>query len=203
MHARTVILALGAVALAAPAAAQAPAATAKTLARPAAQPQAAKPDAAKPDAAKSNAAANAAATPAAAPAATPELQPTGAAAPAAPPPAAYAYQPEGRRDPFLNLVGAGADTSGEPGARPDGLAGLMVNEISVRGVVRSQGALVAAVQGPDNRTYVIRRGDKLLDGIVKAITEEGLTIVQDVNDPLSVVKQREVQRLLRSLEDAK
>ena len=38
---------------------------------------------------------------------------------------------------------------------------------------------------------------------MKSITPQGLVIVQDVNDPLSLVKQREVRKLLRSLEDAK
>jgi hypothetical protein len=30
-----------------------------------------------------------------------------------------------------------------------------------------------------------------------------LVIVQDINDPLSIERQREVRKLLRSLEDAK
>jgi hypothetical protein len=46
-------------------------------------------------------------------------------------------------------------------------------------------------------------GDKLADGVIKAVTLQGLVIVQEVNDPLSLVKQREVTRRLRSLEDAK
>jgi hypothetical protein len=62
---------------------------------------------------------------------------------------------------------------------------------------------MAMVQGPDNRTHIVRQGDKLLDGTVRAVTPEGLVIVQDVTDPLSLVKQREVRRLLRSLEAAK
>ena len=49
----------------------------------------------------------------------------------------------------------------------------------------------------------MRQGDKLADGAVKAVTAEGLVIVQEVNDPLSLVKQREVRKPLRSLEDAK
>ena len=44
---------------------------------------------------------------------------------------------------------------------------------------------------------------KLADGIVKNVTSEGLVFIQDINDPLSVQKQREVRKLLRSLEDAK
>ena len=59
------------------------------------------------------------------------------------------------------------------------------------------------VQAPDKKTYVIHQGDKFADGVVKAVTTQGLVIVQDVNDPLSLVKQREVRKMLRSLEDAK
>jgi hypothetical protein len=122
--------------------------------------------------------------------------------PPPPPGEGFTYDPEGRRDPFLNLLaaGTGADLSAK---RPEGTAGLATAEVSVRGVVSSRGALVAMVQGPDNRTHVVRQGDKLLDGVVKAVTPEGLIIVQDVTDPLSLVKQREVRRLLRSAEAGK
>jgi nucleoid-associated protein YgaU len=140
------------------------------------------------------------ATDAPAPAATP--QPPTPVAPAAGPEAeTYTYQIEGRRDPFLNLLGT-VDTRGLT-QRPEGVAGLQTAELSVRGVVQTSGAFIAMVQGPDNRTHIVRQGDKLMDGLVKAVTAEGLVIVQDVNDPLSLIKQREVRRLLRTLEAAK
>jgi len=69
--------------------------------------------------------------------------------------------------------------------------------------VLAGGALVAMIQGPDNKTYIVHPGDKLLDGAIKSITPQGLVIEQEVNDPLSVVKQREIRKLLRGLEDAK
>jgi Tfp pilus assembly protein PilP len=122
--------------------------------------------------------------------------------PLPPPGEGFAYDPEGRRDPFLNLLAAGTDTK-LSAQRPEGIAGLTTAEVSVRGVVSSRGALVAMVQGPDNRTHIVRQGDKLLDGTVKAVTPDGLIIVQDVTDPLSLVKQREVRRLLRSVEAGK
>ena len=118
------------------------------------------------------------------------------------PPENYSYDPDGRRDPFMNLLGTGA----EPrigSARPEGAGGISVNELSVRGIMRSQGTLIAMIQGPDNRTYVVHPGDKLLDGVIKTVTLQGLVIVQEVNDPLSLVKQREVTKRLRPLEDAK
>jgi Tfp pilus assembly protein PilP len=70
----------------------------------------------------------------------------------------------------------------------------------VRGVMQSRGGFYAMVQGPDGKTYMIRAKDKLLDGTVKAVNAEGLVIVQEVNDPLSLVKEREITKKLRSLE---
>jgi hypothetical protein len=114
----------------------------------------------------------------------------------------YTYDPAGRRDPFLTLIGAGVEPRA-PVKRGEGSTGLLVAEISVRGVVQGRGSLVAMVQGPDNRTYLMHTGDKLVDGTIKAVTPQGLIIMQEVNDPLSLVKQREVRKLLRSFEDAK
>jgi len=143
-------------------------------------------------------------TPAAPAGAAPAATPVPAAPPsAADPQSTYTYQREGRRDPFLSLLGAGVEPRTPGARRGEGTAGMTVAEISVRGVVQSRGELVAMVHGPDNRTYLVHQGDKLADGMVKTITPQGLVIVQDVNDPLSLIKQREVRKLLRSLEDGK
>jgi len=132
------------------------------------------------------------------------------AAPSAPAPAAadpqatpYSYNPEGRRDPFLGLTNGSAD--GKSVAKPTaaGIAGLRVDELSVRGIMQSRERLVAMVQGTDNRTYVIHQGDKLADGVVKSITPQGLVLVQDVSDPHATEKTREVRKPLRTPEDDK
>jgi Tfp pilus assembly protein PilP len=127
-------------------------------------------------------------------AATPQTAP--------PPPENYTYTPDGRRDPFLNLLGQGAEAP-VVGRRGEGAAGLTVAEITVRGVLKSQGALIAMIQAPDKKTYIVHEGDKFIDGTVRSVTPQGLVIVQDVNDPLSLVKQREIQKLLRSQESVK
>jgi type IV pilus assembly protein PilP len=138
--------------------------------------------------------------------------PPAAAAPAAPaaaapspaPVEAFIYNPEGRRDPFVSLLRGGTDSRGvrrTPGV--EGVAGLSVNEISVRGVVASKSGYVAMVTGPDSKTYLVRANDKLLDGTVKSVTAQGLVILQEVNDPLSLVKQKEIRKMLRGLEEGK
>jgi len=141
--------------------------------------------------------------------AAPSGQTTPAPAPVAPqvpeptPPDPYSYSPDGRRDPFLSLLGVGADRGGAAPRRGDGVAGMTTAEISVRGILQSRGILIAMVQGPDNRTYMLRQGDQLADGAVQAVTADGLLIVQEVNDPLSLVKQRMVRKPLRAAEDVK
>ncbi len=137
--------------------------------------------------------------------------PTSPAAPAAaaPPPAVepqgYTYDPQGRRDPFISLLRRGSDvtrTTG-PGTRPNGLPGLETSEVTLKGTIASQGGFVGILQGSDQKTYIVRAGDRLLDGTIKAITPDSMVITQQVTDPLSLEKQREVRKLLRQTEEAK
>ncbi len=112
--------------------------------------------------------------------------------------AGYSYDPAGRRDPFVSLTARGGELPGASGARPAGPAGLLVNEITVKGVLKSpKGGFIALVQAPDGRTYITHAGDKVFDGTVKAITQDAVVFSQDVNDPLSLVKQREVRKAIR------
>jgi len=162
--------------------------------------------------------AHAQAAPPAAPAAAPAA-PT-AAAPAAETPAAptaedqtandkpgsaaepqgFTYNPDGRRDPFVSLVRRGVDSAGPKMA---GLGGLGTSEVSLRGVLTSEGDFVGILHGVDSKNYIVRVGDKLSDGTIRSISKDSVVILQQVNDPLSLEKQREVRKLLRQTEEAK
>jgi Tfp pilus assembly protein PilP len=121
-----------------------------------------------------------------------------AAAPA--PAVGYSYNAEGRRDPFISLTGRGTGGS-EPATRPAGLAGVLINEISLKGIVKETAGFYGLVQGGDAKTYTVRIGDRLMDGTVKAITADAVVFSQDVNDPLSLQKQREIRKSLRPGEE--
>ena len=117
-----------------------------------------------------------------------------------PPAGAFTYDPAGRRDPFVSLVGRGS--SQQPtGARPAGLPGMLINDVSLKGIMKERAGFIALVQGPDKKTYAVRAGQRLFDGSVKSITQDAVVFSQDVNDPLSVVKQKEVRKTLRSGEE--
>ena len=119
------------------------------------------------------------------------------------PPADYAYAVAGRRDPFISLLARGEDASTAPAKRVDGVGGLQTAEIAVRGIVLNRGAWAAIVKAPDGKVYTIRTGDSLLDGKVSTVTPQYVAVVQEVRDPLSVEKQREVRKYLRGGEEVK
>jgi Tfp pilus assembly protein PilP len=136
------------------------------------------------------------------PAPTPPLPATPAArgaaqkAPSEPTPA-YSYDPRGRRDPFVSLLSRGTETRA-PGTRATGPQWLSIGEVTVKGIVRDRSGFIAMIQGPDTKTFIVRSGEKLMDGTVKAITADSVVFSQDVNDPLSMVKQKEVRKTVRS-----
>jgi Tfp pilus assembly protein PilP len=139
--------------------------------------------------------------PAAAPA-TPAKAP--ASVPAPPEPQGFTYNPEGRRDPFMSLLTTGGSILGSSqGMRPSGLGGLTAAEVSLKGTMQSRTGYVALVQGADNKTYIVRPGDKLFDGTVRAVTANAMVILQQVNDPLSLEKEREVRKVIRQTDEAK
>jgi Tfp pilus assembly protein PilP len=135
-----------------------------------------------------------------------------AAAPPAPPapaeqkpdpvePQGFAYHAEGRRDPFVSLMRRGSELVRDPGSsRPAGLPGLATSEVTLSGIMTSTGGFVAMLEGVDKKTYIVRSGDKLLDGTIRAISKDTMVIVQQVIDPLSAETQREVRKVLRQEE---
>lgn len=139
--------------------------------------------------------------PAVQPGAAASPQPPAPAPAAAPAPEAYTYDPGGRRDPFVSLLSRGIEPPS--GKKLTGLASLTTGEVMVRGVLQSRNAYVALVAGPDGKTYSAHVNDRLLDGVIRSVTPQGIVIMQEVNDPLSLVKQREVRKGLRTAEDGK
>jgi Tfp pilus assembly protein PilP len=123
------------------------------------------------------------------------------------PPPNFEYAPQGRRDPFLSLVNRGKDQSQQNGGaaakRAEGVPGMLTGELTVRGIMQTRGAWVAMVSGPDGKVYTVRAGDKLADGVIRQVTATSVVILQEVNDPLSLEKQREVRKFLRGGDEVK
>jgi Tfp pilus assembly protein PilP len=115
------------------------------------------------------------------------------------PPPNFEYAGEGRRDPFVSLEGRGTSDV----RRADGAPGLLTNELTIRGIVFTRGAWVAMVSGPDTKLFTVRTGEKLADGVIQSVSQNSVVILQEVNDPLSLEKLREVRKFLRGGEEVK
>jgi len=114
----------------------------------------------------------------------------------------FTYDPAGRRDPFRSLVDPLNSVS--KGPRPRGIAGMLISEVDLVGIVQKGRESVAFFNGSDNKGYFLRVGDTLYDGKITRIDRSSGTVMfrQDVNDPRSIKPYRDVSKRLASAEEA-
>lgn len=110
----------------------------------------------------------------------------------------YAYQHDGRRDPFISLVSRTTSGSAAPiRPRPLGLSGVLIEEVVVQGIVQSRTGWMAIVRLPNGRTHWLRPGDRVMDGSLDSISQEALVFIQTANGQPFGQKPREVRKYLR------
>jgi len=108
----------------------------------------------------------------------------------------YFYDPGSRRDPFKSLLEA-RERLEFRGPRPDGIPGLLVDEISITGIFLTSDGPVAQVASADqDKSYLLRIGDQLYDGDVISISENEAVFKQIVDDPTALKPFREVVKKL-------
>jgi hypothetical protein len=123
----------------------------------------------------------------------------------------YSYNSQGRRDPFVSLQRPVAADRG-PKTRKPGMEGFLIQEVALKGIVRTKGGglgsakqpgFIAVVLGADGKSYFVTTGQRLYDGAIVAVDAMTVTFRQEVTDPLSPVKTREVRKSLNALEEAR
>jgi hypothetical protein len=109
---------------------------------------------------------------------------------------AYNYDPAGRRDPFISLL-ARTQIPELAAARPEGVPGLLIDELTIQGIFELNARMFAQVQTADKeKSYLIQEGDQLYDGEVVSIAANEIVFKQVVNDPSVIKPFREVVRKL-------
>jgi hypothetical protein len=108
----------------------------------------------------------------------------------------YSYDPAGRRDPFVSLL-ARTQLNEPQAQRPEGVPGLLIDEITIQGIFELNGRMFTQVQTADKeKSYLIQEGDQLYDGEVVSITRNEVAFKQLVNDPSVIKPFREVVKKL-------
>ncbi|MGH9323868.1 MAG: hypothetical protein ACRD21_26120 [Vicinamibacteria bacterium] len=113
----------------------------------------------------------------------------------------FRYEASGRRDPFVSLA-LGVDVL-DPGLRPPGLAGMLIQEVSLRGIVKTVDGYIALIQGTDNKSYFARTGERLYDGNIQTIDDARVVFRQEINDPLRIERFQQVEKSLHPVEEGK
>ena len=110
--------------------------------------------------------------------------------------AGVTYDPGTRRDPFKSLLVA-PDQLVNRGPRPEGIPGLLVDEVELTGIIRTPRGYLAQVRTSKNeKGYLIKEGDQLYDGEVVNITRTEVVFKQIVQDPTALKPFREVVKKL-------
>jgi hypothetical protein len=108
----------------------------------------------------------------------------------------YSYDPGDRRDPFESLLNSRLATK-ERGPRPEGVPGLLIDEVGVSGIFVTPEGAVAQVQAANKeKSYLLRVGDQLYDGEVISISNDEVVFRQIVRDPTALKPFREVVKKL-------
>ncbi len=108
----------------------------------------------------------------------------------------FSYDPGNRRDPFKSLL-AGPERTEIRGPRPEGIPGLLIDEIDLKGIWKTGKGYVAQIVATNQKkTYLLKEGDQLYDGDVVSISHAEVVFKQIVQDPTALKPFREVVKSL-------
>jgi len=108
----------------------------------------------------------------------------------------FTYDPGNRRDPFKSLLIA-PDRPEFRGPRPEGVPGLLIDEIDLKGIFRTARGYVAQVNASNQKkSYLLKEGDQLYDGDVMSIGKNEVVFKQIVQDPTALKPFREIVKSL-------
>ena len=105
------------------------------------------------------------------------------------------YDPGNRRDPFRSLFSPPPEK--DRLKRPEGIPGLLIDEIRVQGIFRTSKGFVAQIAAHNQRkSFLLREGEQVFDGDVLRIEKNKVVFRQIVNDPTVIKPFREVVKVL-------
>lgn len=99
----------------------------------------------------------------------------------------------GRRDPFISpVVNMGAVGSG----CSSGKRCLAIDQIALRGVVKSDNGMIAVVVNATDKAYFLRENDPVFNGYVIKITGDSIVFKETVHDKLGKSLTRDITKTI-------
>ena len=119
------------------------------------------------------------------------------------PPGEFVYQPQGRRDPFWDLTkGEKAKTERE---ELEGIAGLLIDELKLEGIIYANGEYKALMSGPSNAEppFAVTVGVNVYDGVIVKIDANSVVFKKILTMPLGGKKEKYETKWLIPEKEAK
>jgi hypothetical protein len=98
-------------------------------------------------------------------------------------------KPIGKRDPFVSVIVARSDSSA---ACSGGKRCLVIDQLALRGIVRTPTKWIALVENPAKKTYYLYENDPIYNAVVVRITGDSVIFREQVMDALGHTTEREV-----------
>ena len=112
--------------------------------------------------------------------------PPGAAQTVAPP-SGFTYIPDGRRDPFKDLLAGGVReraATGEPQ--------VFIDDLILFGIVKNKKTYTAMIGMPQGFPMFVKVGDKFTDGFVLSITESQVVLRKTHERGIPLIRPRDI-----------
>ncbi len=123
--------------------------------------------------------------------------PAGASSVVPTPPPPAIYDPAGRRDPFKNLL-AGKDLSERRVIT--GLSDLLIDEITIIGVVKAGGRFEAVIGLNSGFPITAHEGDRFADGYVLSIQDNEIVLRKTKERGVPLLKPKDIVKEITSEE---
>src|SRR4029077_16211732 len=97
-----------------------------------------------------------------------------------------------RRDPFVNPLQLQEDKMKNTAACTTGARCLMIDQVVLKGVVKTQAGMIAMVENSARKQYNLREKDPVYNGFVLKITGDTIVFKETTTDTLGKPNSREV-----------
>jgi Tfp pilus assembly protein PilP len=102
-------------------------------------------------------------------------------------PTGFTYSPEGRRDPFRDLL-AGRGRGEKPTGGPE----ILIDDLILFGIVKNQNVFTAMIGLPQGFPMFVKVGDKFTDGYVLSITDSQIVLRKTHERGIPLLRPRDV-----------
>ncbi len=98
--------------------------------------------------------------------------------------------PSGKRDPFISLAVARANQTAA--CAGSGKSCLVIDQIDLKGVVKTVNGMIAMVENPAKKAYFLRENDPVFNGYVVKITGDSVIFKENTTDNQGRTQTRDV-----------